>query len=240
MKRIILGLLMIVSVASLKAQQINDENVEKREVASFHGVKVQQGIKVYLSQGNESSVAVSADEIKFRDQIRTVVENGVLRIYFDNEENWKVWKQFGNKHLRAYVSVSKLDLLKVSSGANVEFTEEVNAGSLEMEITSGATVNGKIKATSISVDMNSGATATLTGTVSGEIKVESSSGAIFRGYDLKAVNGDFKVSSGAGVQTYVSKELSASASSGGYIHIKGEGLIRDIKTSSGGAVTRKS
>jgi hypothetical protein len=40
--------------------------------------------------------------------IKTVVENGVLKIYYDND-SWKFWKNGENKKLKAYVSVINFD-----------------------------------------------------------------------------------------------------------------------------------
>ncbi|MFX4827903.1 DUF2807 domain-containing protein, partial [Acinetobacter baumannii] len=77
----------------------------------------------------------------------------------------------------------------------------------------------------LSVDLNSGAIVELAGKV-GTLNVDASSGAGFRGYNLKATKCIAESSSGAGIQITVDKEISADASSGGYIRYKGEGLIR--------------
>jgi hypothetical protein len=87
--------------------------------------------------------------------------------------------------------------------------------------------------------LNSGAIVELAGKV-GTLNVDASSGAGFRGYNLKATKCIAESSSGAGIQITVDKEISADASSGGYIRYKGEGLIRNIDVSSGGSVKKQS
>jgi len=233
----IIGLFISLSVSAQK--QVDDANAEIRNVSGFHAIKVSNGITVYLTQSNTEAVAVSANETEYRNRIRTVVENGVLKIYFDNED-WKVWKNFGNKKLRAYVSVKNLDRIGISSGASIKVEGVVKTNKLSIDASSGATLNGTIEADDMSVDLSSGSVVTVSGAVSGKLKVDGSSGSTFRGYDLKAENCDADMSSGAGMQVTVIKELSADASSGGYIHYKGSGLIRDVHTSSGGSVSRKS
>jgi hypothetical protein len=68
--------------------------------------------------------------------------------------------------------------------------------------------------------------------------IETSSGAHFNGYDLTASSAMAEASSGGKVELSVSKDLTASASSGGAITYKGSGGISNISTSSGGKVKR--
>jgi hypothetical protein len=44
---------------------------------------VGDGIDLYLSQGTEESVAVSASKDEYMDRLKTEVEDGVLKIYYD-------------------------------------------------------------------------------------------------------------------------------------------------------------
>lgn len=239
MKKLTVLLLAFVMAIPAFSQQFNDANAVKRDVKGYHALKVSHGIKVYLSQGSEESVAVSADEAAYRDRIITEVVNGVLVIRFDND-NWKVWKSFGGKNLRAYVSAKQIDGLDISSGAHVKIDGTLRSGMLDLDASSGAVLEGAVDIADMKADMSSGAVVTISGKVTRKLKVDGSSGSIFKGFDLITENCDAGTSSGAGVQITVNKELSVDASSGGYIRYKGEGLIRDVKTSSGGSVSRKS
>lgn len=217
---------------------VNDENAEKREVQSFHGIKVSDGIDLYLTQGTEETVAVSASETKYRDKIITIVENGILKIYYEKENNWLNYNS-DKKKLKAYVSFKILDMLKGSAGADINTDGEIKAAKLDITLSSGASFKGKVDADDLSVDESSGAGADLTGKA-GKLTVETSSGAIFRGYDLTTDYCNAKASSGGAVRVTVNKELSAKASSGGGIHYKGTGVIKEVDTGSGGSVNRKS
>ena len=68
---------------------INDPNVEKRTVSSFHGIDVGTGIELMLTEGSTEALAVSAAKTEFRDKIATQVENGVLKIYGDTGSKFK-------------------------------------------------------------------------------------------------------------------------------------------------------
>ena len=102
MKKSLLAFIVVLIGIACNSQQqktINDQNAEPRAVKGFHSIKAEDGIDLYLTQGEEEAVAVSASRIEYRDKIRTVVQDGVLRIYYD--ENFRLgWR---DRRLRAYV-----------------------------------------------------------------------------------------------------------------------------------------
>ena len=110
-KYFVMFLGLIFSLSVLAQEKMNDPNVEKRDVKNFHAIKVSNAFDVYITQGNEEALAVSASEFEYRDRIKTSVDNGVLKIWFDNEK--KFWKGFsGNKmKLKAYISFKDIDRL---------------------------------------------------------------------------------------------------------------------------------
>src|SRR5262245_19200305 len=104
MKKLLIVLTILVTAIQLQAQKaINDPNDQVRNAKGFHAIKVSGAVDLYLSQGDEEVVVVSAREIKYRDRIKTSVENGVLKISYDGE-GWNWWKNSPNKQLKAYVS----------------------------------------------------------------------------------------------------------------------------------------
>lgn len=237
MKRLSLLLIPVLFVFTSMAQtQIKDANAEVRPAKNFHAIKVSSGIELILVQGNEEALAVSASSIEHRDNIKTEVENGVLKITYDN----KVWKKNSyNRRLKAYVSAIKIDDLDISSGASVKIDGKVKSENLGIDISSGATFKGEIEVANVVIDQSSGSVADISG-IAGNLKVDGSSGSVFNGYDLTVENGEADISSGAVIHLNVNKELSAEATSGGSISYKGKGVIRNIKTGSGGSISRKS
>jgi hypothetical protein len=219
------------------AQEVNDPNAEQRQVSSFHKIEVSNGIQLMLTQGGTEAVAVSASDAEYRKNIRTEVSSGVLKIYYD--KNFMKQLNNGNKKLKAYVSFKNLDGLEANSGALVKVQNAVNVNTLEMEATSGAQIKGEFNVSNLDVDQNSGSIVKISGKAS-TIKVEGSSGSIFDSFDLVSDNCDAETSSGAIIHITVNKELNAEASSGGLVHYKGTGMIRNINTSSGGSISKKS
>ena len=239
MKKIIVSLITIFSLGAGFAQEntyVADANAEKRTVtAHFTGIEVSDGVDLYITQGNEESVAVSASEEKYKERFKTVVENGVLKIYFDSKGiNWAINEK---RKLKAWVSFKTLEKLHASGGADVKTSGNLKLDDLDMKFTSGSSFNGKMAAKTLSVDQNSGSVINITGSAS-SLKIEVSSGAVFKGYDLSVDFCDAKASSGGGVRITINKELNAKANSGGGIRYKGDAVIKDMNVNSGGMVKK--
>ena len=112
MKKLISLSVLLFSSLFVLAQQkeINDANAELRKLnGSFHAIKVSHSIDLYLTQGNEEAVAVSASNVEYRNRITTTIENGVLKIWYDDNSKW--WKNGNNRKMKAYISFKTLDML---------------------------------------------------------------------------------------------------------------------------------
>ncbi len=240
MKQLLFLLVAFAGTLSVAAQTkiINDANAEVRNVGSFHGIRVSTGIELQLTQSAEEGVAVSAVSDEHRNNIRTEVENGILKIYYDQNKFWKGFNANGKK-LKAYVSFKNIDKLEASSGGTVIINNAINVSSLNLDASSGGSVRGAINAITLNADASSGAHLYVSGKVQ-NMTIDASSGAHFNGYDLVTETCNAEASSGAKVQVTINKELDANASSGGGIQYKGSAVITNISTGSGGSVKKAS
>lgn len=232
-------LLMLLISGSILAQTttITDNNARTRNVGSFSGIKVSMGIELLLQQGDQEAVAVSCSNPEYTDRIKTEVKGGVLKIYIDPMDgSWK-WRK--NLKFKAYVSVRQLNELSASSGAIAKTGSAIKTGNIKLDASSGAIINAEFEAGEISSDNSSGAITEISGKAD-KLSVEASSGAIFKGYGLSSANCSADVSSGGVINITVTKELNAEASSGGAINYKGGGMIRNLRTGSGGSVKSQS
>ena len=233
---LIIMLCAISAVSALGQKVISDPNVQKREVSGYHGIAVSNGIEVILTQGATEAVAVSALTAEDRDKITTIVENGVLKISYDYNL-WKVWKSTGNKKLRAYVSVVNIDKVNVSGGARITLDGSLKSIDMNMNATSGGSFDGMVDAATMEIHQSSGSRITLSGAVK-QLNYTANSGSRLMGFGLAVNTCDANTSSGAKMEITVNGELSAHVSSGGNIQYKGNGVIRTIRSSSGGNVSR--
>lgn len=240
MKKIFSLFLVAILALSVAAQEkvIYDANAEKRVVTPFHAIKVSHGIQLMVKQGNEEALAISAESQEHANAVKTEVVNGELRIYIKQDmEKW--WQQLRRKgvQVKAYVAFKNMDRLDASSGANTTIDGRLSGNKLNVELSSGASLNGELAVNALDIELSSGAKSNIKGSVD-KLSVETSSGAHFYGYDLAAATAKADASSGGKMELTVSKDLTASASSGGAITYKGAGGISNISTSSGGKVRK--
>ena len=209
------------------------QTIQPRVVGDFTAVNCAAGMDVELTQGTENKVSVSASEDIYLPEIKTEVQNGVLKIYADYKE--KSWKK--NKKLKAFVTYKSIDKLNGGSGAIIKTINSITVPALKMEMGSGATFTGEIKVTDLNVDISSGAVTKIIGTAA-NVKADASSGTVFTGTDLLAENCTVNASSGSVFKISVSKKMNAKASSGASISYKGEAELENKNVSSGGTVRK--
>jgi hypothetical protein len=239
MKKLLLLLLLTTAFysSSPRAQKIiNDLNAEKRTVSGFHGIDVDTGIELLLTEGNLEEVAVSAATPAFRDKIVTKVENGILKIHYETKMG-SVNKTRESKYLKAYVSYKTLDWLKATTGAKVKINGVLKSSSLNLEANTGALVDGEVDINSFEISQNTGSKIMLTGKAD-KLNIDGSTGSKFKGENLSIASCNIAVSTGAIVSVNAEKELQVKASTGGSVKYKGNPAMKEIKKNTGGSVNK--
>ncbi len=236
MKKWILILIVLFALKAGAQNLVYDANAEVRKVDAFNGVSAGGGITVYISQGKEQAVAVSAEDEKNVSKIKTEVKDGVLKIYVD-AAMWNNWS-WGNKKIKAYVTVTELTKLELSGGSIGKIVDELSANKLDLECHGGSIVNGKLNASDLLLDLTGGSIATINGNFA-NASVEASGGSIVKDFDAVADVCKVDASGGSVISMTVNKELTADASGGSIINYKGNGIIKSVDTSGGSMIKKK-
>ena len=236
MKKLLLSLAGFFALAVFaQDNQVNDPNATPRAVtAGFNAIHVSSGIDLYISPGNTESMAVSANDPIYLDRLKTEVENGTLKIYFDKTG---LTGKTGFKNLKAYVSFKTLEKLVASAGSEVHVIGTIETANLNLQISSGADFKGAVHAKTLLASVSSGAVISISGKAD-QLTVDVSSGAEFNGFGFAADLCDAKASTGASVQVTINKKLNAHAVSGADIRYKGAALIGNKKVRGGGSVKK--
>lgn len=236
MKKILLVLMAATLVMGAQAQKtFNDPNAEVRNLSGFHAIKISSAIDLYLTQSGTEAVAVSASDTKYRDRIRTTVEGGVLKIWFDSD-GWK-WNS-GNKKLKAYVSVKELDKLTASGAVDVFVDGVLRSNSLDINLSGASDMKATLEVGSLSLDQSGASDANLSGRA-GTLKIEVSGASTFKGFDLSTENCQARASGASDIRITVTKELNAKASGASSIQYKGDGVIREMHSSGASSVNKR-
>lgn len=239
MKSILLLFYMVVATATIGYSQekiIQDQNAEKRSVSGFHTIRVEDGVDLYLSQDGAEAVAVSASSAEYRDKIKTTVENGVLRIWYDQGRINFGWR---SRRLRAYVSVKSLKALRASGGSDVYIPTGLKADDFSLRVSGGSDFNGSITCSNLEVGASGGSDVKISGKVV-NLKISASGGSDFLGYDLVAENVYVSASGGSDAKITVTKELGVDASGGSDVDYRGNAVIKYKNNSGGSSVTKRN
>jgi Putative auto-transporter adhesin, head GIN domain len=222
---------------SSRAQQtiVHDANAELRPVKGYHGVEVSNAIDLYLSQGDQETVAVSAKDIKWRNRIVTEVVDGILRIHLEGK-GWSV----GNNKLKAYVSFTTLDQVKASGASDVYVDGVITGNQLSLDLSGASDFKGAVKVGSLMLDQSGASDARITGVVSGMTTIRSSGASDVKGYDLVTDECDVHASGASDVRITINKELSADLSGASSVYYHGEGVIKESHTSGSSNVKKVS
>jgi hypothetical protein len=233
-----LSLLIVLALCtSLTAQKtVNDPNAQVRSVSGYHGVAVSGSVELFLTQGNEESVVISADDTNVRDKVITEVDNGILRIYLERKN--KIQIDWPNKNkIRAYVSVKDIDYLSSSGSGKLHVEGNIKADKLKVDISGSGNVEGAFTTKEFSLGISGSADADLSGTAEKSDFHISGSGNI-KSYEFSTEYCTASISGSGNVKVTVTKELSAHISGSGNVFIKGDGLIRDYSASGSGKFKR--
>lgn len=237
MKKFFLSLAVVLFASLTFAQKtiIPDANAEQRTLSgSFNAIKVSGGIDLYLSQYETESIAVSASQDDYRARIKTVIENGTLKIYYEGD---KVWTR-GNKKLKAYVSFKNLENLTASGASDVVVTGAIAVPALRIDFSGASDFKGDVKVDKLTIELSGASDAKISGTAN-EVSIQSSGASDVKGYDLVVENCTAKASGASDINITVNKELNVHASGASDIFYKGTGVIRDIHSSGASTVARK-
>ena len=237
MKKIVAIVSGLLFSAGLLAQQpISDPNVQVREAKNFHAIHLSSAFDVFLTQGSEEKVAVSAGEAKDLAYITVEVKNGVLEVGWDHKRKWSR----GNKKLKAYISFKEIDDLSAGGACDVDIEGILKADDLTIDLSGASDLSGKIEVTKkLSIELSGASDAKLSGTAT-ELKIDASGASSFKGFDFSADYCNVKASGASDIKITVNKELSADASGASDVDYKGGGVTRDIKTSGASSISRQS
>ncbi|MBL0357952.1 MAG: DUF2807 domain-containing protein [Chitinophagaceae bacterium] len=214
---------------------VNDNNAEARQISgSFNAIKVSGGIDIYISQSETEAVAVSATEQKYRDDIKTVIENGTLRIYFDSKLSWNKDK----KKLKVYISFKNLERLEASGACDVHVAGTIAVPSLSLNMSGASDFKGAVNVTTLTMELSGASDTKISGTAT-NATIQSSGASDIKGYDLVTENCTAKATGASDINITVNKELNVHASGASDVYYKGSCVIRDLHSSGASTVAKK-
>jgi hypothetical protein len=226
MKKLVsVALFILISITSFAQQS------EVRSVGSFSGVKAAEAIDVYLKKGDKESVRVETTDVRLSD-VLTEVSGSYLKIHMEDGN-----RRRGN--VKVYVTYVNLNRISASSASNVFSEGLIRSGSLDISVSSAASVELSMEAEQSMVEASSAGDVVLEGKAK-KLEVEASSAGEIDAYGLESEEVEASASSAGSIKVNVSKQLDAHASSGGSIRYRGSPARTNTGSSSGGSVKKSN
>jgi hypothetical protein len=237
MKRLISAFVFLFFVASAFAQKVvNDPNAEVRTVSSFHAIELSNAFEVLLTQGGSESLAVSASEKEDMQYIITKVENGVLKISFEQKHKWMP----KNRKLKAYISVKNIDALQINGACNVKIDGTLKTASLKLNLSGASKLNGKLLVDDHFIAQLSGASDMEISGAAPDMKITATGASDVKAFEFSTATCNITASGASSVRISVDRELNATLRGASSVSYKGNASIKDISTSGASSISRKS
>jgi len=241
MKYLFLTLAITLAHVATQAQQtkslVFDANAEIRTVGSFTSVEVSGSIDLYLSQGNDEGVAVSASNDEAKSRIKTEVTNGVLHIYSDNKGG--SWKNWGNTKTKAYVSFKDLKRIEATGACNVVVVDIIKVATLKLDLSGASDFKGEVTIGTLTIGVSGASNMRISGKAD-KCYIEASGASNIKAYDLKVDNCRAEASGAANIRITATKDFKAEASGAATIYYKGEANISNVSTSGGASIKKQA
>jgi hypothetical protein len=207
------------------------QQTESRNIGSFRGVKVAEGIDVYLKKGDKEALRLEVKGVE-PSAVITEISGDYLKIHM-KEGRYK------DRTVKVYVTYVKLEKLSASSAANIFAEGVVKAKDLTLSASSAATIDIEVDAETIDAGASSAADIELKGKA-GELNVNVSSAGEVDAYDLVSEKVEVQASSAGSAKVQAIREIKANASSGGSIRYRGNPDRSNTHSSSGGSVKKSN
>jgi hypothetical protein len=207
------------------------QNTETRNISAFSGVKVAEGVDVYLKKGDKESVKVEVTGTS-ADNVLTEVSGSYLKVHM-RDGNYR------HVDAKVYVTYVKIEKLSASSAGSIFSDGVVKADKMEITASSAGTVELNLEANSAEISASSAGDLELSGKCKSAILDASSAGEI-DAYDLMVEEAEVTSSTGGAVKLSVSKNLDARASTGGSVRYRGNPDRNNTSSSTGGSVKKSS
>lgn len=226
MKNLVVLLLMTFSIPALAQES------QQRNVGSFSGVKVAEGIDVYLKKGDKESARVEVTGTR-PENVITEVSGSYLKVHMA-DGNFR-----GRIQAKVYVTYVSLDRLSASSAGNIFSEDNIRSREMEIQCSSAGNIEVNLDCGEVEVSASSAGQVELQGRTK-SLSADASSAAQIDAYDLEADDVEAEVSSGASIKVNVRSSFDANASSGGSIRYRGNPAKSETNSSSGGSVKKSS
>ena len=229
MKNKFIKLIALLFFFSLSSSFAGDRT-QSYDYKGFQYVSVGYGMEIDISQSDNYSIKVSADERDF--QFLKVEKDGEeLKFYIDKNNYHK------KGEINIKITMPVLTEINLSGGSIGNIDMNVSSKDFNCDLSGGAILNGDLQCADIEIELSGGSQVTLKG--SGKnTEIDGSGGSIFQLKDFKVNNADVSLSGGSQCSIYMNGSLNANQNGGSQLTYYGRADIRNTSFSGGSGIRK--
>jgi len=129
--------------------------------------------------------------------------------------------------------------VEASGACNIKSTEAIKVPELKIQLSGASDYTGELQTGLLKIEASGASNLKISGKTE-KLDIDASGACSVKAFDLKADYGKLDASGASNIRVTIQKELNADASGGSNIYYKGEGMIRNISSSGGASVKRKT
>lgn len=215
---------------------------ETREVRNFEEVEVCCGMRLVLTQGDETQLTLEADD-NILPQIETVVRGGALTVRFRTNVTFFNFRL--SQPATVYLQMPMVHGITISGGGSLE-TERIETDRVTLEFSGGsrgmigdlqgenvdlvASGGSQVEIATVAVDtvdaeVSGGGRTTINGGTVTNQRVVASGGSRYLAAAVEGENANLEVSGGGEASVWVTESLDVEASGGSTVEYRGNPSI---------------
>jgi hypothetical protein len=228
------NLLSLVTVFSILLVTPVFAQQQTRNVGQFDGVTLGMSAKMYVKQGNTSSVTIEASDDAL-EHIETEVKNGVLIIKQDND--WKWWKNWNSKNVRIYVTNPVFNHVSVSGSGDIKGENTLESKSMYIGISGSGKLDLDIRAVDLNSKISGSGNVELSGSARNTEFAISGSGNL-NAEDLASESCEVRISGSGNCRVNVDTSLDSRVSGSGNVYYRGNPEKLNNHSSGSGSIKK--
>lgn len=223
------NLLLLFAALFLLTTFVKAEETKKFDITDFVAVDVGWGMHLKVTQANDYSIEVRAEEKDFK-YLKVEKEGNSLRIYID-KKNYRM-----DDDVYINITMPELTAISLHGGALANVKMDVSGKAFTGELSGGAQLRGELKCSDIDLSLSGGSQAALNGNA-GDLSADGSGGSVFKLKEFAVRNVEAELSGGSVVFVRMNGKLNVDASGGSQVKYYGSASIGKMDFSGGAGVT---
>lgn len=211
----------------------SSENIttETKDIGTFTEIEVSSGFNVILNKGTIEKIEISANE-NLHKYINIELKDGELNISREREIRFD-----NDAEITITITYNHINEIEASGGCNFTIEDELANDELEIEMSGGSKLTGRLNVKNLEAELSGGGKLNLEGMVD-NFNLDLSGGGVCKSYDLIINSFSSDLSGGSSVELTINGNIDIDASGGSKLKYKGNGVVVSKSLSGGSTISK--